>query len=160
VRAKSRRGRTDRGSAFCREEFPVKNRTALLSLLLAALGPSACIHGSHPHTRPSPGHDAREARRGPPPHAPAHGYRHKHDVAHGGVDLIFDSGLGVYVVVGWPDHYWHLDRYYRFANGLWMVSARIDGGWADCEPGRIPDGLREKHARAKGHWKHPAKHAR
>jgi hypothetical protein len=138
----------------------LEHRTALLSLVLAALAPSACI-SSHHDARVPPGHDAREARRGPPPHAPAHGYRHKQDVQHGGVDLIFDSGLGVYVVVGWPDHYWHRDHYYHFADGVWMVSARIDGGWADCAPGRIPDRLRHKHARAgKNHWKHPAKPAR
>ena len=33
----------------------------------------------------------RVYRHGPPPHAPAHGYRHKQH----GVELVYDSGRGV-----------------------------------------------------------------
>ena len=135
------------------------HRAALVTLALSASGLTACISVSHHHTHRAPGAGPHEARGGPPPHAPAHGHRHEQHTHRGGVDLIFDSGLGVYVVVGWPDHYWHRDRYYRFADGGWMISARIDGGWATCASSRVPGGLQKKHARGKqGHWKHPAKH--
>src|SRR5262245_650986 len=47
---------------------------------------------------------------GPPPWAPAHGYRHKQHRAYqsheGSVELVFDSGIGVYAVVGFPNYYW------------------------------------------------------
>jgi len=138
----------------------MKHRATLLSLALAAIGASACVSVSHHDTRVPPGPVAREARRGPPPHAPAHGYRHKQDKQHDGVDLIFDSGLGVYVVVGWPDHYWYGDRYYRFSSGTWMASSHLDGGWAGCAPSGVPAGLREKHARGKNRKSHPASPAR
>ena len=62
--------------------------------------------GGHPHAR-GRGH-------GPPPHAPAHGYRHK--AQRHGAELEFDSGLGVYVVVGVPLHY--------YLDGLYL---RLDG---------------------------------
>jgi hypothetical protein len=135
------------------------HRTALLTIALSASGLVGCTYVNHHHTHapPVPGHS--EARRGPPPHAPAHGYRHKQHTHMGGVDLIFDSGLGVYVVVGWPDHYWHHDHYYRWVDGGWLISARLDGGWAACSDGRVPPGLVKKHPRAHGkkeHWKHPA----
>ena len=47
---------------------------------------------------------------GPPPHAPAHGYRHKHQH---GVELVYSSELGVYVVVGFPNHYFSEGHYFR-----------------------------------------------
>jgi len=139
----------------------MSHRTALLSFALVASALTACIHPHHSHSGPPPGHTHAEARGGPPPHAPAHGYRHKHATRSGNVDLIFDSGVGVYVVVGWPDHYWDRDHYYRYAEGHWMTSRRIDGGWARCSAANVPQGLVKKHAHAKQkkeRWSHPAKH--
>src|SRR5262245_11687981 len=47
---------------------------------------------------------------GPPPWAPAHGHRRHHQRAYqhrdATVDMVFDSGLGVYVVVGLPNYYY------------------------------------------------------
>jgi len=47
---------------------------------------------------------------GPPAHAQAHGYRHK-QVA--GFELVFDSNLGLYVVVGHHDYYYCVSYFYR-----------------------------------------------
>jgi hypothetical protein len=130
-----------------------------IALLVLALGASslACTYVEHHHHVPPP---HAEVRHGPPPHAPAHGYRHKHPGPAGSVDLVFDSGLGVYVVVGWPGYYWHHDHYYRFVEGTWMISTRLDAGWVSCSSGRVPPGLAKKHAGHghKGKGKHPAKH--
>ncbi|MFQ5585276.1 MAG: hypothetical protein ACE5GF_00390, partial [Thermodesulfobacteriota bacterium] len=46
----------------------------------------------------------KSKKHGPPPHAPAHGYRHKH---RHGVELMFDGGLGVYIAVGLSGIYFH-----------------------------------------------------
>jgi hypothetical protein len=137
----------------------MSHRTALLSLALSASALTACIHASHSHGDAPPGHARAEARRAPPPHAPAHGYRHKQPTPAGRIELIFDSGVGAYVVVGWPDHYWHRDHYYRYVEGHWMTSGRIDGGWATCSANKVPPGLVQKHAKAKrkgGRWSYPA----
>jgi len=39
---------------------------------------------------------------GPPAHAPANGYRYKYQ----GHDMVYDSGLGVYVVIGQSSVYY------------------------------------------------------
>ena len=41
--------------------------------------------------------EIKEKHTGPPPHAPAHGYRHKHP---DGVELVYKSNIGGYAVVG------------------------------------------------------------
>jgi hypothetical protein len=86
----------------------------------------------------SPG---RTVGHGPPAHAPAHGHRRK-QVA--GVELVFDTGLGLYVVVGHPDHYYHEGHFYRLTSGTWDMSLRIDGAWASASGRSLPPGLRAK----------------
>lgn len=102
------------------------------SLALVGLMLAGChhYHGPPPH------------RHGPPPWAPAHGYRHKHRA--GGVDLVFDSGLGVYLVVGRPYHYFYRDHFYRYDRGVWYFAARFDGPWRVAEGRAVPSGLRKK----------------
>jgi hypothetical protein len=78
---------------------------------------------------------------GPPPHAPAHGYRHKH--RHGG-ELVYDSGLGVYVVIDLADHYYYDNHYYRYHQGGWQVSVRMSGPWDWVEVRTLPPGLQKK----------------
>jgi len=80
-------------------------------------------------------------RTGPPAHAPAHGYRRKYI---SGVELVFDSGLGVYVVVGHPDHYYHDGYFYRLHGGLWEMSLSLDGHWKVASEKSLPAGLRVK----------------
>ncbi len=77
----------------------------------------------------------------PPPWAPAHGYRDKNDDV---VDIVFDSGLGVYAVVDVPDIYWDNDYYYRERNDRWERSSNLDAGWILIETNDIPPGLRGK----------------
>lgn len=134
-------------------------RALLAGFVLAVF--AGCVHHHHgrrhvPSTVAEPTGPV-VAKRGPPPHAPAHGYRHKR--RQDAVDLVFDSGLGVYVVVGLHDHYFHADRYYRLAGGAWQVSLRINRGWTALEASALPPGLAKRRG-ARGHGKrqHPAKH--
>lgn len=89
-------------------------------------------------------HDSRPVmvkKGGPPPHAPAHGHRKKH----GAVDLAFDSGIGVYVVVGHPHYYWDGRVYLRWSGARWESCDRLDGVWVVEGPDRLPPGLAKKY---------------
>lgn len=83
---------------------------------------------------------------GPPAHAPAHGYRHKQV---DGMELVFDSGRGVYVVVGLSDHYYHDGYFYRLRGDLWEMSLKHDGNWNVVSENSLPPGLQVK-VKAKG----------
>jgi hypothetical protein len=99
----------------------------------AALG--ACYHyGAGPVAVRRPHH-------GPPPHAPAHGYRHRHP---GGAELIYDTGIGVYIVAGVVDHYFRDGRFYRYLDGSWTVSVGLGGPWNRVSIGAVPPGLQKK----------------
>ena len=87
---------------------------------------------------------------GPPPHAPAHGHRYKHRVK--GVELVYDSGRGVYVVVGLPNHYYFDGHFFRVRGNRWEISLNTDSGWEPVYEDSIPPGLRKK-GKAKGKWK-------
>jgi hypothetical protein len=84
----------------------------------------------------------------PPPWAPAHGHRRHHQRAYqhrdATVDLVFDSGLGVYVVVGLPNYYYWNGLYLRLDAGRWVQAPYIDARWAPCPADRIPGGLRAR----------------
>lgn len=80
-------------------------------------------------------------RSGPPAHAPAHGYRRKHVQ---GVEVVFDSGLGVYVVVGLSDHYYHDGYFYRLNGGIWEMSVKPEGSWKIVATTSLPMGLQAK----------------
>jgi hypothetical protein len=124
---------------------------------------TGCIHHHHHHEHPSPPVVVvHEDRGGPPPHAPAHGYRHKHKHRRGHVDLVFDSGLGVYVVVGWPGHFFHDGRYYRYAERRWHSCDDLRGRWTVVAVERVPPRLAAhyagKHKKHRRGGPHPAKH--
>ena len=133
-------------------------RTTLASVLgIAALAfvASGCITEHH-HHHPKAKHKAHKG--GPPPWAPAHGHRHKHH----GVELVFDTALDVYVVVGHPGIYFRGDDYYCLRGGEWYVGRRYDGPWSATRLDHLPPGLRKKYAKGhpgkgKGHGK---KHGR
>ncbi len=79
---------------------------------------------------------------GPPAHARAHGHRRKHQ---SGPELLFDSRLGVYVVVGHTDLYFHDGWFIRVHNGSWQVSASLNGSWQAKSAAWVPSSLRSKH---------------
>jgi hypothetical protein len=94
---------------------------------------------------------------GPPAHAPAHGYRRKHMHMHG-VELVFDSGRGVYVVVGLSDHYYHDGYFFRLRSGIWEMCPKPDGSWKVVSDNSLPKGLRanvkvNSNSRGKGNGK-------
>ena len=78
---------------------------------------------------------------GPPPHAPAHGYRQHHQ----GANLAFDSKLGVYLVVGYSDHFYSDGHFLRFHGDSWQVSSSLRGPWGAYSPASLPTGLRSTH---------------
>lgn len=113
-------------------------RLFLASLLAASL--PACVPVLHEHGR---GYEA-----GPPAHAPAHGYRKKYH----NHDLSYDSGLGVYVVLGSPGFYFWDDFYWRLRDGFWIRASTFDGPWLVVEDTyrALPPGLAKKHGYGKG----------
>ena len=80
-------------------------------------------------------------KKGPPPHAPAHGYRHKH----GNVILVYQSHLGVYAVDGYKKYYFHEGDFYRSRKGEWQVSIYLDGPWRKASELELPKGLNHTH---------------
>ena len=85
-----------------------------------------------------------DTRGGPPPHAPAHGYRRKHGKDN--VVLTYDSGIAVYVVSGYRDCYFNDGVYFRLSRSTWEMSTRIEGPWKVAVVDRdLPDGLKKKY---------------
>jgi hypothetical protein len=91
--------------------------------------------------------------KGPPPHAPAHGHRRKHQH---GVELVYNSGLGVYVVVGFSNHYYSEDHYFRLSGENWEISTHIKGPWIVSSIDVLPSGLKVK-GKKKAKGKHKVK---
>ena len=87
---------------------------------------------------------------GPPPHAPAHGYRHKHQH---GTQLVYNSELGVYVVIDFPNHYFYEGHYFRLGGKNWEISTHINGPWIVAANDVLPCGLK-----VKGKYKSKGKH--
>ena len=115
--------------------------TRVCALLLTT---SCSRYGGHTGPVVRPGN-------GPPAHAPAHGYRRKQV---SGVELVFDSGRGVYVVVGLADHYYYDGYFYRLRAGAWEMSLKPDKGWASVSIGSLPSGLQARgneNGNGKGH---------
>ncbi|MCM2284472.1 MAG: hypothetical protein NDI81_06805 [Desulfobacula sp.] len=109
--------------------------------------------GDRGREEPRPGKNYHKP--GPPPHAPAHGYRHKHPDGH---ELEYDSGLGVYIVVRNPDTYFDNNLYIRmYSDGRWFVSASLDRGWRPASEDEIPYKLK-KHKDKSKHKKNKKPH--
>lgn len=87
---------------------------------------------------PSPPDLVGADKSGPPPQAPADGYRLRHP---DGVVLVYDSGIGVYVVSGYTDVYYQGHWYYRLHRNSWHASRHIDGPWQRAITKQIPPGL-------------------
>lgn len=93
---------------------------------------------------------------GPPPHAPAHGYRQKHH----GHELEYDSDLGVYIVIGLASLYFIDGVYYKISNDNWFSSDRPDGGWHAYNNNVLPGKLYNKHGNKKARGKEKSKRAK
>lgn len=78
---------------------------------------------------------------GPPPHAPAHGYRYKYQER----NLVYDRNLGVYLVSGYPGYYFLDNSYYRHGNDGWYHSQEFDRDWQQYPQGNLPPGLARKY---------------
>lgn len=89
---------------------------------------------------------------GPPPHAPAHGYRQKH----AGTELAFDSKLGVYLVLGHSNRFYSDGRFLRLHEDSWQVSASLEGPWSAYPAASVPPGLRGTHPAETKRGKHKA----
>ena len=103
---------------------------SLTVILLLASCRSVGVHRVH----------GRGGGYGPPAHAPAHGYRHKHVY---GYDLVYDSSYGFYVVTGLNHHYYHDGYFYRLHGDVWQVSLR-GADWRPLRYGALPSPLRVK----------------
>jgi hypothetical protein len=142
------------------------SRPLVATLLGCAIALAGCVHHHHDRHRGRQ-HDTHAHKGGPPPWAPAHGYRHKH---RHGADLRFDAHLGVYVVIGHPNVYFHGDHYYRRAGSHWeRCGDWRKGHWKRVDLHAVPGGLVKhhapkgrKHGKGHGHGKKkghgPAKH--
>ena len=92
--------------------------------------------------------EKKSYKHGPPPHAPANGYRYKH---RDGVELIFDSRLGAYSVAGLNDTYFQNELFMRLSSkGEWEVAAHFSGPWRLAADGEVPSKLKK-------YKKHPGK---
>ena len=136
---------------------------SLAAVLLTALLTSGCLvdlghmGGRHHGAGHSGGHGHGKHQsgrgHGPPAHAPAHGYRHHQGADR--VELSFDSGLGVYRVVGRSHHYFLDGHYLRVEGGRWLISTLVNGPWHAHAAHALTPGLRAKYGKS-----HPAKHRR
>lgn len=109
---------------------------AMIILMSSGL---ACTSG--PSMRYAESGPAKSQGHGPPPHAPAHGYRAK---TQGGVELDFRSDLGVYVVVGAPGYYFHDGAFYHQDSIGWIAGKNVDGPWTSITESQLPPGLRSE----------------
>jgi hypothetical protein len=126
-------------------------RIVIATLVASVLALAGCIH-VHEHD------DGYEG--GPPPWAPAHGYRHKHHSP----DLVFDSEIGVYVVVGHPHVYFYDDHYFRVVSSHWERCRDWEKArWKSVDVAVVPVPLakhyaEKEHGKGHGHGHGPAKH--
>ena len=112
----------------------------------AAALAAGCVQAkppAHLGTRPLPADElhAGDPKGAPPPHAAAHGLRHRQDAEPGepgAARIAFDSERGFHVVVGYPDHYWDAGRYFRLKRGEWRVADHVEGPWVRVEARDVP----------------------
>jgi hypothetical protein len=99
---------------------------------------------------------------GPPAQAPAHGYKHKHH----GHQLVYDTSLGAYIVIGQPNIYFYNNHYYKHSNDRWYYSVEPNN-WQHYKDNKLPSGLSNKYhhgkkdhhkGKNKGKDKHKNKH--
>lgn len=81
---------------------------------------------------------------GPPPYAPANGYRHRHPHDH--IVLVYNADLSVYAVSGYRNCYYSGGTYYRVDGGVWYRTVTIsEPTWTVVSYNAIPPGLHKKY---------------
>jgi hypothetical protein len=125
---------------YSRRRVMTRTKICFIVALLISTGITVSACGGSVHYTEAVNPEIKENHTGPPPHAPAHGYRHKHP---DGEKLVYKSDIGVYVVVGYPDYYFHKNKYYRSNKGSWEVSFNIKRDWAPVSDKKLPSGLRK-----------------
>ena len=121
-----------------------KNYLIVVLLASVVIAISACTMFTHHNRMQSPAGGQGYAG---PPDSPSHGYRYKQS---DGIELVFDSGIGVYAVSGHSDNYYHQGKYYRWNNNSWEASSKISEGWAPTSDDAVPPGLRKTHSHQQG----------
>jgi hypothetical protein len=116
--------------------------SALVFLLLVVGTDVSCTKEYHQHPTTT-----KQKRHGPPPHAPAHGYRAKTSE---GIAIVYDSRLRVYVVIDISNHYYYNGFYYRLNEDRWEGCAHIHGSWQPVAENKVPPGLRSGAKKKKG----------
>lgn len=120
----------------------------MAAVIFAAGMMSACASRTVVYKESSPRPVVVENEGGPPPHAPAHGYRRNHETDN--VALVYDKHLDVYIVSGHPDCYYTSGQYFRFVDGSWEWSVSISTGWKLVADYReVPSSLCAKHGKGK-----------
>lgn len=81
---------------------------------------------------------------GPPPHAPAHGHRHPYG---DDIVLVYDGGLGLYMVYGRPHYYFDNGWYWRRYHNSLEISLSLGGPWRSYKKKfrHPPPGLAKKY---------------
>ena len=72
------------------------------------------------------------------------------------MELAYDSGLGVYVAVELPNHFYFKGHYYRQRETQWEIGVHVDGPWEVVVEESLPPGLRGKKGKGKPK-EHPGK---
>jgi hypothetical protein len=75
---------------------------------------------------------------GPPPRVPAHGWRRRHP---DGVEIVYRSEIGAYVVVGLDDAYYCDDVFYLWDSGRWLRAPHFTGPWVAVPTSDVPANL-------------------
>jgi hypothetical protein len=99
-----------------------------MAVALVAAGATACIQVKHDHRRPKAKVQKVKVVKAKQPQA-------------ADVQLVFDSDLDVYVVIGHPGHYHDGQRFYRKHKGRWWVSAELHDHWVVIGNRHLPPGL-------------------
>lgn len=116
------------------------NTTARKIILVILAGSALTLSGCAVYPAHS-GYVYEQYSNGPPPYAPAHGYRSTYN-AH---NMVYDSHLGVYVLLGLPDQYYYDNVYYRYNSKNWYYRHNDKDKWRKYDKRKLPPGLARKY---------------
>ena len=132
-------------------------RHTIAGVLILVLLATGAVMTSAPAARHAQTGPSKSRGHGPPPHAPAHGYRAK---TQDGLELVYRSDYGVYEVVDRANYYYQDGVIYHQDNIGWIIGRSVDGPWTSVTEAQIPPGLQSDNqgknhgqgkSKAKGH---------